>query len=151
MPKHARNHHDMLQLCCGVCSVKKKLELHKTTPNLLSKLHQMNGYADYDLEDDRYPKVICTAHKSTVNEQLKIQIKKNIEIICQTKSLILNQLPYHVQQLVQLQLDIMKITHASYVTKMLLEDQMNRKPLHHMDQFVQLVFRKLDEVSIIHV
>ena len=67
-----RTHLDMLQLCCGVCGVKKKPEqLHKITPNLLSKLHQMNGYADYDLEDDRYPKVICSAHKSAIHEKLR--------------------------------------------------------------------------------
>ena len=80
----------MLQLCCSVCGVNKKPEqLHRITPNLLSKLHQMNGYADFNLEDDRYPKVICSEHKSAINDKLRAWIKKNIIIIYQHKSITL--------------------------------------------------------------
>ena len=70
MPHHARTHIDMLQVCCGICGIKKKpYQLKKITYNILIKLKSIDGYSDYDLNDDRYPKVLCSEHYSAVIER----------------------------------------------------------------------------------
>ena len=70
MPHHARTHIDMLQNCCGICGIKKKSEqLRKISDLILEKIKSVEGYDDYDVNDDRYPKVICKEHDQAVRER----------------------------------------------------------------------------------
>ena len=69
---NARTHQDMLQVCCGICGIKKNPnQLRKITENILSKIKQINGYNDYNLYDERYPKVICESHINAVYDKIK--------------------------------------------------------------------------------
>ena len=54
MPNKARNHIDMLQICCGICGPKKKRGLlRKITEHILKQIKCIDGYKDYNLSDDR--------------------------------------------------------------------------------------------------
>ena len=58
----------MLQICCGICGVKKNpQQLRKITPALLEKIKSFSGYANYDLTDERFPKVLCNDHYIAVH------------------------------------------------------------------------------------
>ena len=64
----ARTHHDMLHICCGICGVKKNPHLvRKITPVLLEKIKSFSGYANYDITDERFPKVLCNEHYIAVH------------------------------------------------------------------------------------
>ena len=70
MQRSARTHQDMLQVCCGICGIKKNpSQVRKITANVLMKTKKIPGYTDYNLNDDRYPKVVCQQHYSTVQER----------------------------------------------------------------------------------
>ena len=70
--EHARTHLDMLIICCGICGEKKRKKvLKKISENDIAKIRQINGYENYGLLDDRYPKMICTADCSAVNDKIK--------------------------------------------------------------------------------
>ena len=61
--KRARDHHDMLNICCGICGFKKQpSKLRKITDGVLTQIKAVPDYAEYDLIDPRYPKVICNEH-----------------------------------------------------------------------------------------
>lgn len=84
-----RTHNDMLHLCCGICGIKKKPEqLRKITDNVLSKIKKMEGYENYNLQDERYPKVICIPHMNSINNFLS---KSNVEGLT-----IPNKFPFNV-------------------------------------------------------
>ena len=56
--EHARTHLDMLIICCGICGKKKRKKvLKKISENDIAKIRQINGYENYGLLDDRYPKM----------------------------------------------------------------------------------------------
>ena len=70
MSQHKHTHTDMLQLCCGICGRKRKPpQLSKITDNILAKMKSIEGYSEYDLADDRYPKVLCSEHYCAVIER----------------------------------------------------------------------------------
>ena len=70
MPTTARTHGDMLHVCCGICGQKKSPDkLRKITDNILTKIKTIKGYEHYDINDDRYPKVICGECIFPVNER----------------------------------------------------------------------------------
>ena len=70
MPHHARTDRDMLQNCCGFCGIKKKSEqLREISDLILKKIKSLEGYDDYDINDDRYVKVICKEHNQAVRER----------------------------------------------------------------------------------
>ena len=70
MSQHKHTHTDMLQLCCGICGRKRKPpQLRKITDNILAKMKSIEGYSEYDLADDRYPKVLCSEHYCAVIER----------------------------------------------------------------------------------
>ena len=70
MPNEARKHVDMLQICCGVCGWKKAPnQLRKITDNILMQMKCIDGYLDYDLHDDRYPKMICNNDRLAISER----------------------------------------------------------------------------------
>ena len=79
MSRDKRTHLDMLEICCEICGIRKKAEqLRKITPLILSKIQNLNGYSDYNLDDERYPKKICNAHMNAVYEKLKFPSKDKI-------------------------------------------------------------------------
>lgn len=70
MPYKARKHADMLLVCCGICGHKKKQGLlRKITDHTLMQIKCIDGYKDYNLSDDRFPKMICDIHRSAVRER----------------------------------------------------------------------------------
>ena len=70
MPKHAKTHKDMLKCCCGICGLQKKSnQLRKITNLILERIKTIDGYKDYDINDDRYPKVISKEHDIAVRER----------------------------------------------------------------------------------
>ena len=70
MPNKARNHVDMLQICCGICGIKKKQGLlRKITEHILMQIKCIDGYKDYNLSDDRFPKMICQMDRAAVHER----------------------------------------------------------------------------------
>ena len=70
MPDPPRTHIDMLQICCGVCGKRKNAHcLRKITDNILSKIKSIQGYEDYNLCDERYPKMICKQCYFPVHER----------------------------------------------------------------------------------
>lgn len=76
MPNYARTHTDMLQLCCGICGKKKNpCTLRTITSNILIKIRYIEGYQDYDLGNDRYPKKICNTCYFPVNERFSNPFK----------------------------------------------------------------------------
>ena len=69
MPNKARDHRDMLDLCCGICGIKKNPKCLKTINDvILQRIKLIDGYADYNINDDRYPNVICQEHYYAINE-----------------------------------------------------------------------------------
>ena len=72
MPNKARNHLDMLQICCGICGQKKNLQnLTPISDKVLSQIKSIDGYKNYDINDDRYPKMICEIHRRAVRERVQ--------------------------------------------------------------------------------
>ena len=70
MPNKARNHIDMLQICCGICGPKKKRGLlRKITEHILKQIKCIDGYKDYNLSDDRFPKMICHKDRGAIYER----------------------------------------------------------------------------------
>ena len=70
MPNKAKKHADMLQICCGICGQKKKQGLlRKITNHILMQIKCIDGYRDYNLFDDRFPKMICHIHRRAVQER----------------------------------------------------------------------------------
>ena len=57
----ARNHNDMLQICCDICGVKKNPQ-QVTKIIFLEKTKSFSGDANYDITDKRFPKVLCNEH-----------------------------------------------------------------------------------------
>ena len=56
----ARTHHEMLHIFCEICGVKKNShQARKINPALLEKRKSFSGYANYDITDERFPKVLC--------------------------------------------------------------------------------------------
>ena len=51
----SRDHHDMLQICCDICGVKKNPQL-VTKISFLEKIKSFLGDANYDITDKRFPK-----------------------------------------------------------------------------------------------
>ena len=61
---------DMLQICCGICGIKKKPDqLRKISDLTLERIKTIEGYEEYDINDDRYPKMICKEHDQAVRER----------------------------------------------------------------------------------
>ena len=76
MPNQAKTHLDMLQLCCGICGEKKNPKiLSPITEYILNQIKAIDGYQNYDLNDDRYPKVICQKDRGAVREKVKNPFK----------------------------------------------------------------------------
>lgn len=72
MPYVIRTHFDMLHLCCGICGHKKNPnQLRSISESILVQIKSIDGYQDYNLNDDRYPKVICEQHRAAVREKFK--------------------------------------------------------------------------------
>ena len=70
MPNQARNHKDMLQICCGICGIKKDpSQVKPITTHILERIKSIPNYKNYDLLDDRYPTVVCIEHCSAVIER----------------------------------------------------------------------------------
>ena len=70
MHSTARNHNDMLQICCRICGVKKNpQQVTKITPVFLVKIKSFSGYANYDITDKKFPKVSCNEHYIAVQVQ----------------------------------------------------------------------------------
>ena len=72
MPTTVRTHLDMLQLCCGICGKKKNPKLLRPiSESVLIQIKSIDGYQAYDLNDNRYPKVICEQHRGAICERVK--------------------------------------------------------------------------------
>ena len=70
MPNYARKHVDMLHICCGICGQKKTQgQLRKITDHILMQIKCIDGYRDYNLSDDRFPKMICHIHRAAIHER----------------------------------------------------------------------------------
>ena len=66
-----RDHTAMLNLCCGICGIKRKShQIRKITDQILTKIKSTPGYKDYNLNDPKYPKVICNQHYFAINERI---------------------------------------------------------------------------------
>ena len=86
MPNTHKSHLDMLQLCCGICGLKKnQQQLRLMSECVLIHIKSIDGYKDYDINDDRYPKVICEQHQRAVREKVN-----NPSKICYEFSLPIN-------------------------------------------------------------
>ena len=71
----------MLQKCCGICGQKKTTkQLRKITENIYKMIKATNGYEDYDINNNKYPKVICNQHYNALQERTN-----HVNTLCKTK------------------------------------------------------------------
>ena len=69
MPNKAKEHVHMLQIYCGICGQKKtQKQLRKLTNHILMQIKCIDGYREYSLSDDRFPKMICNKDWNAVHK-----------------------------------------------------------------------------------
>ena len=61
MPNTPKTHHDMLMVFCAVCGHKKKNDQLSKISLHVASLIKTKQSSSFDLDDDRFPKVICTS------------------------------------------------------------------------------------------
>ena len=146
MPNQARTHLDMLQLCCGICGEKKNPKiLSHITEYILNQIKAIDGYQNYDLKDDRYPKVICQKDRRAVREKATNPFEA-INLICRLLFQGLIKLHYLFLPLELHLLDLITLIHAFYVSRIILGGQKYiMKQMINLQKFAQNASKKLVE------